>query len=182
MSHKPPPSQRDKRSHYNPTPGPPVQDGHPGCGECQACCVLVSVPQLDPPKPLFTPCVHQCATGCGIYPTRPLPCRDFRCAWHLEMGPPENRPDRLGIMFTQAHGPPGQPMVGAWEVRPGAFHEPAAVAMFDNLARGGIGVVRVKPGSVLALGPDGTPMPARILDRPGSGGAPAPSNPNSTEG
>jgi hypothetical protein len=30
---------------------------------------------------------------------------------------------------------------------------------------------------VLALGPDGMPMPARVLDRPGSGGAPAPSNP-----
>jgi hypothetical protein len=52
-------------------------------------------------KPAFTACDHACAGGgCGRYDDRPASCRTFRCLWldgHLS---DEDRPDKLGVIFT----------------------------------------------------------------------------------
>ncbi|MEM9418559.1 MAG: hypothetical protein AAGA25_05810 [Planctomycetota bacterium] len=54
-------------------------------------------------KPAFTACPHECGSGCNAYASRPTSCRDFRCLWldgHLEE---EDRPDKLGVIFTTTH-------------------------------------------------------------------------------
>jgi hypothetical protein len=66
------------------------------CGTCQLCCKVM--PVAGPPlnKPAGVRCKHQrTGKGCGIYATRPLPCRVFACRWLADRetaGMP--RPDR----------------------------------------------------------------------------------------
>jgi len=54
-------------------------------------------------KPAFSECAHECSSGCGAYAERPPSCRDFRCLWldgHLTE---DDRPDKLGVIFTTTH-------------------------------------------------------------------------------
>ena len=72
---------------------------HNACGECQACCCLYPIDELD--KPLMALCRHQCETGCAIHgQERPPVCIAFRCAWLDEDWAPELRPDRCRIIWT----------------------------------------------------------------------------------
>lgn len=95
------------------------------CGACQVCCELPAVGALD--KPMYTPCAHQCAAGCGIYETRPSECRAFECAWlRGDVGASEaERPDRLGLMIetcaSELAGAAAIRYVRVWEVRPDAL-------------------------------------------------------------
>ena len=73
------------------------------CGGCTLCCTLVPVDAVDLKKPGFVPCPHLrdlllvAGPGCGIYDTRPRPCRAWSCVWLTSPGlPPELRPDRCG--------------------------------------------------------------------------------------
>jgi uncharacterized protein len=78
-------------------------DTAPGksCGSCGLCCKVLEIGEL--PKPAGIYCPH-CAigTGCGIYPERPDPCRNFLCAWlyNPSMGP-ELKPDVAHVMICE---------------------------------------------------------------------------------
>ena len=75
------------------------------CGECSLCCKLPGVytapdqyPKISKPPNQW--CAHCLKPGCGIYDTRPQPCRNFSCLWlvHEEMAE-ELRPDRSHVVI-----------------------------------------------------------------------------------
>lgn len=52
------------------------------CGECNLCCKLLVVEELE--KPAHQWCPHvQLGVGCKIYDTKPKVCSDFKCLWLL---------------------------------------------------------------------------------------------------
>lgn len=94
------------------------------CGTCQACCGPIF--KIEGLKTETESCPHLAPKGCGIYSTRPDPCREFRCLWHYGMMRGELRPDRCGIIVTLTepnapyiHPDAGQALV-IREVRPNA--------------------------------------------------------------
>src|SRR5580765_5282061 len=64
------------------------------CGDCQLCCKLLPMPELD--KPANTRCQHQkFKTGCAIYTRRPRGCMYWSCRWLLGVDTADvPRPDR----------------------------------------------------------------------------------------
>lgn len=64
------------------------------CGDCQLCCRLMPMPQLN--KPANKRCEHQShARGCKIYAGRPAPCRLWNCRWLVNQDTADlSRPDR----------------------------------------------------------------------------------------
>jgi hypothetical protein len=87
------------------------------CGDCQECCVALSIEEID--KPAGTPCSHQCAGGCAIYKARPQACRDYKCVWlqtNMEM---DLRPDKCGVILEQRDTKLGKDTVIARETRAG---------------------------------------------------------------
>ena len=71
---------------------------HNVCGECQACCWLFTIAQMQ--KPRMTKCRHQCEAGCAIHgQERPPNCTNFQCEWLRENWAPELRPDRSRILW-----------------------------------------------------------------------------------
>lgn len=73
------------------------------CGTCRACCTSLIIDELN--KPGFTPCPHECEQGCGIYAQRPGCCRSFQCLWLQGHLGEDDRPDRLGVIFTATTHP-----------------------------------------------------------------------------
>jgi Fe-S-cluster containining protein len=73
------------------------------CGECTACCTVLTVDSPDFKKPAGTRCVHLGSGGCSIHAVRPNICRTWFCAWRrvAEM-PEEARPDRSGLLASLA--------------------------------------------------------------------------------
>lgn len=79
--------------------GPVLADR--SCGDCTACCTVLTVNTADFAKPAGTPCVHLTAQGCGIHPIRPHICRTWFCAWRRIASLPEAaRPDRSGLLVS----------------------------------------------------------------------------------
>jgi len=79
--------------------GPVLADR--ACGECTACCEVLTVDTPDFKKPGGTPCVHLTARGCGIHAVRPHICRTWFCAWRRVAALPDAaRPDRSGILAS----------------------------------------------------------------------------------
>ncbi len=70
------------------------------CGDCQACCTVLPIKQLD--KPAGTPCPKLCVQGCSIHKTRPEVCRDWNCAWINGQLGPNDRPDKSGVVIWTA--------------------------------------------------------------------------------
>ena len=77
------------------------------CGPCTACCTAQGVKEgLETPKPPGVPCVHLSACGgCAIYKSRPKECRNYSCLWLLGIGPIEERPDLLGVLYEHQPHP-----------------------------------------------------------------------------
>lgn len=69
------------------------------CDECNLCCTLCVVVELD--KAAGTECIH-CSNNCDIYEDRPQSCRDLKCAY-LQMNKVNvaMRPDNLGVVFEK---------------------------------------------------------------------------------
>ncbi|MEM9416536.1 MAG: hypothetical protein AAGA29_13830 [Planctomycetota bacterium] len=92
------------------------------CGSCTACCNVLAIEPLD--KPGFSPCAHACGDGCAIYAQRPDCCRDFTCLWLQGHMAEDDRPDKLGVVFTTT----GHPELGTvpllLEVQDGAVQRP----------------------------------------------------------
>src|SRR5437016_11462351 len=80
------------------------------CGTCVTCCY---VPQIDEPelrKPAGTVCEHCTGKGCGIYESRPPPCRTFHCGWRYTADLNEDwRPDKSGVLIVGRSDIPGEP-------------------------------------------------------------------------
>jgi len=108
------------------------------CGSCRACCTLPDIPELN--KPINTPCPNVSTDpdrpGCTRYDSRPDVCRGFKCGWLNGLGDPEDRPDRLGIMWQQVDLGVSAPArsdasrlagLAFVEVWPGALQQPRAV-------------------------------------------------------
>lgn len=73
------------------------------CGDCTACCTVLTVDSPDFKKPAGVPCVHLGAHGCGIHAVRPHICRTWFCAWRRVAAMPDAaRPDRSGLLVSLA--------------------------------------------------------------------------------
>jgi len=71
------------------------------CGDCTACCTVLTVDTPDFRKPAGTPCRHLAGHGCGIHAERPPICRSWFCAWRrVAAMPDEARPDRAGLLVS----------------------------------------------------------------------------------
>lgn len=70
------------------------------CGECTACCRLLTIDDPLLQKPAMVLCPNCTGASCAIYQQRPAACRAWHCAWRrIESMPAKSRPDRLGVMF-----------------------------------------------------------------------------------
>tara|TARA_R110000787_G_scaffold32357_14_gene85491 strand:- start:2381 stop:2941 length:561 start_codon:yes stop_codon:yes gene_type:complete len=79
--------------------GPVLADR--ACGDCTACCTVLTVDTPDFAKPAGTPCVHLGSQGCSIHAVRPHICRTWFCAWRRIAGIPDAaRPDQSGILVS----------------------------------------------------------------------------------
>jgi hypothetical protein len=79
--------------------GPVLADR--ACGDCVACCSVLTVDTPDFKKPAGVACSHLTAHGCGIHAVRPDICRTWFCAWRrVAVLPDGARPDRSGILVS----------------------------------------------------------------------------------
>lgn len=79
--------------------GPVLADR--ACGDCTACCTVLTVDTPDFSKPAGVPCHHLGSHGCGIHAVRPPICRSWFCAWRRVAALPESaRPDRSGLLVS----------------------------------------------------------------------------------
>jgi hypothetical protein len=74
------------------------------CGACKVCCIAPTIDDPEIQKEAGKRCRH-CKDGgeggCGIYESRPRPCRVFFCAWRRLASFPEDwRPDITGVYGT----------------------------------------------------------------------------------
>lgn len=68
-------------------------------GTCNLCCKVFPIDELN--KPVGQLCGHwkpECR--CGIYPTRPPTCRNYHCAWLLELVGDEFQPSECHMVLT----------------------------------------------------------------------------------
>ncbi|OQW74374.1 MAG: zinc/iron-chelating domain-containing protein [Proteobacteria bacterium ST_bin13] len=71
------------------------------CGDCTACCTVLTVNTPEFSKPAGTPCVNLRAGGCRIHEVRPRICRTWFCAWRrVATMPDAARPDRSGLLVS----------------------------------------------------------------------------------
>ncbi|MCG6120536.1 MAG: YkgJ family cysteine cluster protein [Blastomonas sp.] len=79
--------------------GPVLADR--ACGDCTACCTVLTVDTPELKKPAGTPCEKLSAHGCSIHAVRPPICRTWFCAWRRVAAMPEEaRPDRSGLLVS----------------------------------------------------------------------------------
>lgn len=79
------------------------------CGDCTACCTVLTVDTPEFSKPAGIPCVHLAAQGCGIHAVRPHICRTWFCAWRRVAALPDAaRPDRSGLLVSLGFVPEPQ--------------------------------------------------------------------------
>ena len=79
--------------------GPVLPDR--ACGDCTACCTVLTVDTPEFSKPAGIPCANLCADGCRIHAVRPGICRTWFCAWRrIATMPDAARPDRSGLLVS----------------------------------------------------------------------------------
>lgn len=128
------------------------------CGECSACCTVLGVVDLEPPKPDYTRCVDcRPSGGCARYDTRPPTCAGYVCGWLHGWGADEDRPDKLGLILEPWNKPAdgGGPGVIAREVRPGAFETRAAGKLLEPIRLRTLIYVIMEGGKRMCVGPEG---------------------------
>ncbi len=75
--------------------------GNRDCGDCAACCTVLTVNSPDFKKPAGIPCAKLGARGCSIHDVRPHICRTWFCVWRrVAQLPEEARPDRSGLLVS----------------------------------------------------------------------------------
>lgn len=132
----------------------PQPEGEPArirtrtCGGCTACCSTLANTELEPVKPTYTPCPHQCDSGCGIQDNKPLGCQKFSCLWLHDNGKmfdDSERPDILGVVPVAEVTNLG-PTIRVWECHEGALGGRRVEALIRRWAKG-IAVVGITFGS-----------------------------------
>lgn len=79
--------------------GPVLADR--SCGDCTACCTVLTVDTPEFKKPAGTPCANLGLHGCSIHPVRPPICRTWFCVWRRVADMPDAaRPDRSGLLVS----------------------------------------------------------------------------------
>ena len=120
--------------------GPPARGR--SCGTCQACCVQIPVELHGAEKkPAGVRCRHLRGRGCGIYATRPDPCRYWSCRWLFDPDTADmRRPDKSGCIVDPTIDTmlvEGQPLdvfqVWCDPARPDAHRDPALRAYLASL-------------------------------------------------
>ena len=126
---------------------------HRKCGRCQQCCVTFNVRELE--KPAGTPCKHLCESGCGLYgKPRPKVCGTYRCHWLGGAFLEEDRPDRIGVIFTvKTSEELGVNFLIADEFITGAFETPRVVSLIENESRTWLVMLKHIDGKRTILGP-----------------------------
>jgi hypothetical protein len=97
------------------------------CGSCAVCCKIMQVPEYIRAKGAWCPKARpgDPRGACSIYNDRPVGCRGFACLWLLGAGSPDDRPDKLGVMFAaKGEHAKGTFKVAAFEARPGRLLSP----------------------------------------------------------
>lgn len=71
------------------------------CGECNVCCVSLTINDVAMQKPQGYRCKNaQRDNSCAIYTDRPQTCRSFFCGWRkLKWVRPSLRPDSSGVLI-----------------------------------------------------------------------------------
>ncbi len=78
----------------------PVLPGR-DCGDCTACCSVLTVDTPEFKKPPGVACVHVTDGGCAIHAVRPTICRTWFCGWRRVAALPDAaRPDRSGLLVS----------------------------------------------------------------------------------
>ncbi len=136
------------------------------CGGCNICCTVMRVAALD--KPAGVRCAHQTDQGCGIYQSRPDPCRAWFCMWVRDDGrimSERHRPDRLGVFFTASAPDPktGRQTIFCHECFDGAAEQPEVrrlLAAFERAVP--VQVLRFRPAGqpTIPLTHEGRDVPA----------------------
>jgi hypothetical protein len=123
------------------------------CGDCNACCRIMAVREID--KPRLVRCPHLAGRGCGVYAERPTSCAAFKCGWLSGFGAGKDRPDRLGVMLRveadcraliEAGGGIPKPSDGALiaeEVYGGSFTQPRWKAHREGLVAQGCVILQI---------------------------------------
>lgn len=116
------------------------------CGNCDVCCNILEVRELN--KPAFCNCKDRADHGgCGVYDTRPSICRDWSCAYILNLipGGEEIRPNNLGLMFypvTAENNDLGLSMLMGQEVWPDALLSSDAQKVLSLLSKHVLTLIR----------------------------------------
>jgi hypothetical protein len=72
------------------------------CDSCTICCAELKIETPEFRKPANQTCKHLCATGCGIYESRPPACQEFLCGWRLFPELTDDwRPDLSGVLVMR---------------------------------------------------------------------------------
>jgi hypothetical protein len=135
------------------------------CGSCSACCTVLGVVEID--KDEFTPCSHVAPGseegGCAVYGSRPASCEAYECLWLAGALPEDDdRPDKLGIVFSSNASPVLENYLQAAEVWPGAAGGDRAQALIKIIGEEHA-VLRIEPGRrVLMCAPD--EIYGRVID------------------
>lgn len=137
MERLPPRAARSSFAPVTELPIPLAVTGDRRCGDCDLCCTLMAVRELE--KPPFHPCAHLApGGGCGVWGEHPPSCRTFHCLWRAseDLLPPELFPADCGFLLA-AEITPAWPMlvkVCAAADRPRAWDQPRWRAIFQALA------------------------------------------------
>lgn len=106
------------------------------CGDCTLCCKVMKIESDELNKPTNVWCQDCTKTkGCGIYETRPQPCRDFECLW-LQYPYMDDalQPSKCHVVFTPTADGQGV-TVHVDKQYPLAYKAPAVQAMIDRCAQ-----------------------------------------------
>ncbi len=74
-----------------------------------------------------------CELGCRIYSQRPGSCRDYRCLWLEGHLGDEDRPDKLGVIFTTTDHPEWGTLIMLVECEPGAMDQARVKLAIDRI-------------------------------------------------
>lgn len=130
------------------------------CQPCHLCCIATSVESLD--KPCGVACEHLRPCGCGIYAQRRSQprydiCISFECLWKRGWFEAGDRPDLLGVIFSEQPDPdrPGESRLQVIESCPGAAHTTRTMEIIQSFLRQGKNVGVANPEYLIGFRPNG---------------------------
>lgn len=122
------------------------------CGSCQVCCELLQIEEIN--KPDFKICPNQFYGGCKIYEERPASCRVYECSWLRNGESEKNRPDRVGVLFSDQYSP----LYGEWTtihvIKPEARSLDRIKKKILEIIKRTVLIEMTKEGMVLLGGPE----------------------------